>query len=179
METFERIVGIVAEALYVDADQIKRESRLIIDLGAESIDFLDIVFRLEHEFGIEIPRGDIERRARGELSAEEFAVGGVLTDAALVRLRLAMPEVAPGDIAPGLMLRDIPKLMTIATFERLVDEQVREKVARAEADAAAAAAAESRPEAVVPPMPNYDRPAMPLPNRAMVATHSADVRAEM
>ena len=47
------------EALNVDEDQVTPQATLQGDLGAESIDFLDIVFRLEREFGIKIPRGEL------------------------------------------------------------------------------------------------------------------------
>ena len=94
------------------------------DLNAESIDFLDIVFRVEKEFGIKIPKGEIERRARGSLSDEQFAVNGLLTEAGLVQLRMAMPEVEADEIKSGLYLRDIASLFRVATFERMVREQL-------------------------------------------------------
>jgi acyl carrier protein len=58
-ETHRKVVGVIAESLYVKEDEIQPTSTLQGDLGAESIDFLDIVFRLEQEFGIEIPRDEL------------------------------------------------------------------------------------------------------------------------
>jgi acyl carrier protein len=58
-DVYERVVGVLVEALNFDEDQINPQARLQGDLGAESIDFLDIVFRLEREFGIKIPRGEL------------------------------------------------------------------------------------------------------------------------
>lgn len=124
MDNFERIRDAIAVALAVDAEDIKRDTNLILDLGAESIDFLDIIFRLEKEFDIKIPRGEIERRTRGAMSDEEFAVNGRLTDAALEQIRIMMPEVPVDAIVSGLMVRDIPRLMTAASFERIVEEQI-------------------------------------------------------
>lgn len=124
MSTLTKVQAIIADALYMDAEQVTADANLMRDLGAESIDFLDIMFRLEKEFAVKIPKGDIERRAKGDLADEEFAVGGRLTDAALVRVRTLLSELNPTDIKPGLMVRDIASLFTVQTFVRMVDEQL-------------------------------------------------------
>src|SRR3954465_15776645 len=92
---------IVAEALARDPATVRLESALMEDLGAESLDFLDVVFKLERRFGIEITRGEMERAARGDMSEEDFAPGGVISAAGLDRLRQLMPE-AEARITPGL-----------------------------------------------------------------------------
>jgi acyl carrier protein len=124
MKSLDRVRAVIADALYVDVADVTKDSLLMKDLGAESIDFLDIMFRLEKEFGIKLPKGDIERRARGGLSEAEFAADGKLTPAALANLKAMMPEVDPGLIRPGLLLRDIPSLFTVLTFARMVDLQL-------------------------------------------------------
>jgi acyl carrier protein len=129
MSTMEKVQEIIAEALYLDAGDVAPESTLMGDLGAESIDFLDIVFRLEKSFGFKIPKGDIEKKARGGLKDEEFAVNGVIQPAGLLALRAAMPEVNPSLIKAGLNLRDIAGLFTVATFTRMVQEQLGEPTA--------------------------------------------------
>src|SRR3989441_6953071 len=58
-EIYTKVSATLVEALNVDEEEIKPTSTLQGDLGAESIDFLDIVFRLEREFGIKIPRGEL------------------------------------------------------------------------------------------------------------------------
>src|SRR5687768_1256109 len=58
-EIYSKVQGVLVDALGVDEDQVKPAARLRQDLGAESIDFLDIVFRLEKAFGIKIPRGEM------------------------------------------------------------------------------------------------------------------------
>ena len=55
--TFPKVQKIIADVLVVDEDNVALTSRLIGDLGAESIDFLDLIFQLEKEFNIKIPRG--------------------------------------------------------------------------------------------------------------------------
>ena len=71
-----QVTKIIADALYVEIREVTPNTSLVKDLGAESIDFLDIIFRLEKHFSIKIPKGEIERRAQGTLSADEFAING-------------------------------------------------------------------------------------------------------
>ena len=120
----ERIQAIIADALYLEPAEVTRNSNLVRDLGAESIDFLDIIFRLEKEFSVKLPRGDMEKKARGGLTDEEFAINGVLQAKGLERMRKMMPEIEADAFKPGLNLRELPSLFTVATFERLVNEQL-------------------------------------------------------
>lgn len=122
--TMDRVRTIVAEALYLDKAEVTPDASLMKDLGAESIDFLDIIFRLEKEFNIKIPKGDVEKRARGSLTDAEFAVGGVIQPKGLSALKASMPEIDPGEFHDKLNIRDIPGLFTVATFDRMVREQL-------------------------------------------------------
>jgi acyl carrier protein len=115
----ERVRVIVADSLGRKLDDVKVDSVLMTDLGAESLDFLDIVFRLEREFGIEITRGEMERASRGDMTAEEFAPGGVISEVGLARLRELMPE-ARDRIQPGLRPSTILSLFSVQTFANLV-----------------------------------------------------------
>src|SRR5438477_4278057 len=89
-EIFSKVSETLVEALNVDKEEIKPTSTLQGDLGAESIDFLDIVFRLEREFGIKIPRGELfpESIFSGD---PEFVQDGKVTDHGLAELRERMP----------------------------------------------------------------------------------------
>lgn len=115
----EAVRKIVAESLGRKLDDVKHDSVLMADLGAESLDFLDIVFRIEREFSIEITRGEMERASRGEMSQEEFAPGGVISEAGLARLRELMPEAADR-IKPGLRPSTILTLFSSQTFTNMV-----------------------------------------------------------
>lgn len=115
----EVVRGLVAEALAVEPSEVKLESNLMEDLGAESLDFLDLVFRLENHFGIEITRGEMERAARGDMTDEEFAPGGVISEEGLARLRELLPESA-GRITPGLRPVKILSLFSVRTFANMV-----------------------------------------------------------
>src|SRR6266513_576911 len=89
-EIYSKVSATLVEALNVDEDEITPESTLQGDLGAESIDFLDIVFRLEREFGIKIPRGELfpESIFQGD---PEFVQDGRVTDKGLQERRTRMP----------------------------------------------------------------------------------------
>ena len=89
-EIYAKVSETLVEALNVDEDQINPQATLVGDLGAESIDFLDIVFRLEREFGIKIPRGELfpESIFQGD---PEFVQDGKITSKGMVELRTKMP----------------------------------------------------------------------------------------
>lgn len=114
----------VAESLSLAVDQVQLDANLMDELGADSLAFLDIVFRLEQEFDIQITRGEMERAARGDMSEDEFAPDGVISEAGLVRLRTLMPEA--GDrIQPGLRPGQILTLFTVRTFLNMVEGKLR------------------------------------------------------
>lgn len=117
---FPRVTDIIADALAREPAEVRLQSRLIADLGAESIDFLDIVFRLEQAFGVRIPRGQILDEARGELREDEFHSDGVLSVAGLARLREVLDEVPADTVKPGLRVDDVPLLFTVETFCKVV-----------------------------------------------------------
>src|ERR671932_151314 len=89
-EIYSKVSATLVEALNVDEEDVRPEATLQGDLGAESIDFLDIVFRLEREFGIKIPRGELfpESIFQGD---PEFVQDGRVTDKGLAELRERMP----------------------------------------------------------------------------------------
>jgi acyl carrier protein len=119
----------IADALGCEVDEVKPDASLIDDLGAESIDFLDLVFRLERAFKVKIPRGKIVEDARGELPEAEFEQKGVVTEAGLARLRAFLSEVPADRIAAPLKTADIPRLFTAETFAKLVIRAQREQAA--------------------------------------------------
>ncbi len=129
-EIWSKVVDAFCEALGLEEDEVEADAKVIDDLGAESLDFLDIAFRLERAFGIKIPRGEIQRTAEEE-AAEAFESDGKLTEAGAIALRKALPEVGPDEIDAGLPVRDIPRLFTVQTFVNLVTKLVAEKDAGA------------------------------------------------
>ena len=122
---FPKVADTMADALACDADKVKLDASLINDLGAESIDFLDIIFRLERAFKVKIPRGKIVEEARGELSEAAFEQGGVVTEAGLARLKTFLTEVPADRFKSPLKVAEIPKLFTVETFCKMVIRQQR------------------------------------------------------
>jgi acyl carrier protein len=119
-DVVQTVREVIAEALARDVSEIQPEHNLMEDLGAESLDFLDIVFKLERAFGIQITRGEMERAARGDMTDEEFAPAGVISEAGLARLRELMPEAAER-IKPGLRPVQILALFSVRTFVNLAE----------------------------------------------------------
>ena len=119
-----RVRKVIAESLCIEVEEVTPSSLLIKDLGAESIDFLDIMFRLEKEFSIKIPQREIERQARGNMTAEEFEVEGMLQPKGLTRLKELIPEIDPANWRDGMSLREIPSLFTVAVFIGIVERKM-------------------------------------------------------
>lgn len=124
---YPKVKEIIADVLVIDEDQVSLDSRLIADLGAESIDFLDLVFQLEKEFGIKIPRGQLEKNARGDLPEEAFEKGGVLTDEGMVALKNYLNEVPSEYFKPNMKVNEIPMLFTVKTFCKLIVNALHEQ----------------------------------------------------
>ena len=117
---YPKVREIIADVLVIDEDDVSLTSRLIGDLGAESIDFLDLVFQLEKEFAIKIPRGLLEKNARGELTEQEFEKSGVLTENGLVALKRYLSEVPESQFKANMKVNEIPMLFTVETFCKLI-----------------------------------------------------------
>src|SRR5947209_1077019 len=114
-----RVSVVLMQALGVAEDAITPSARLIAELGAESIDFLDIVFRLEREFGVRIPRGElfIEPVFRGD---SEYVRDGRVTRAGLAALRAQMPYADLTDLATDRRLTDLSDLFTVDLLVRYI-----------------------------------------------------------
>jgi acyl carrier protein len=135
MAIYPKIADIIADALPCEVDKVKLNSSLIDDLGAQSIDFLDIVFRLERTFKVKIPRGKLVADARGDLAEAEFEQRGVVSEAGLARLKTFLEEVPAERFPSPLKVADIPRLFTTETFCKIV---IRQQRAAAPANPAAA-----------------------------------------
>ena len=110
-----RVVAIAAEALDRERSESGRSSSLIDDLGAESIDFIDIQYRLESAFGIEIGEDELWR---GSLDLDDPRTfdGKRLTDEAMAELRRRLPRFGWHRFAGGIAREDLPRLITVNTI---------------------------------------------------------------
>ena len=122
-EIFTKVSSTLVEALNVDDDQVKPEATLQGDLGAESIDFLDIVFRLEREFGIKIPRGELfpESIFQGD---PEFVQDGKLTPKGLAELRVKMPYADLSKFESNPDFEGLRDLFTVDLISRYIETKL-------------------------------------------------------
>ena len=118
-EIYSKVSTTLVEALNVDEDDIKPTSTLQGDLGAESIDFLDIVFRLEREFGIKIPRGELfpESIFGGD---PEFVQNGKVTEVGLAELRSRMPFADLSKFEQNPEVGNLSDLFTVDLITRYI-----------------------------------------------------------
>ncbi|MEI6125290.1 MAG: acyl carrier protein [Pseudomonadota bacterium] len=125
-EIFEKVKESIVDALGVDADEVQPTSVLFDDLGAESLDLLDIVFRLEKGFGIKIPRGGVQQEllAAEGLKEEDVVVDGALTALGAEKLRERMTDVNQEKLKAGFRIDDLPTLFTVQTFVNIVKQQL-------------------------------------------------------
>jgi acyl carrier protein len=122
-EIYQKVSSTLVEALNVDEDQINPQATLQGDLGAESIDFLDIVFRLEREFGIKIPRGELfpESIFQGD---PEFVQDGKLTPKGLSELRNKMPYADLSKFESNPDFEGLRDLFTVDLISRYIQAKV-------------------------------------------------------
>ncbi len=123
---FPTVAATMADALGCDVEDIKPNVSLIEGLDAESIDFLDMVFRLERSFKIKIPRGKIVENARGTLTEAEFEQKGIVTDVGMAQLKAYLSEVPAERFKSPMKVADIPRLFTPETFCKLVVQAQRD-----------------------------------------------------
>jgi acyl carrier protein len=123
---FPTVAATMADALGCDVEDIKPNVSLIEGLDAESIDFLDMVFRLERAFKIKIPRGKIVENARGTLTEAEFEQKGIVTETGLAQLKAYLSEVPADRFKAPMKVADLPRLFTPEKFCKLVVQAQRD-----------------------------------------------------
>jgi acyl carrier protein len=122
-EIFEKVQTTLVDALGVDEDEVTPEATLQGDLGAESIDFLDIVFRLEKSFGIKIPRGELFPES---LAAADggFVKDGSVTPEGIAELRKRMPHANVDKFAADPKVENIQELFTVDMIVNFLEKKV-------------------------------------------------------
>ncbi|MBN1909460.1 MAG: acyl carrier protein [Pirellulales bacterium] len=121
-EVFEKIKEALVDALGVDDDEVTPEATLVGDLGAESIDFLDIVFRLEKSFKISIPRNELF--PEDVLNNAEYIQDGRMTEAGVAELRKRMPFADLDAFEKNPVVQDFGNLLTVADMCRFVESKL-------------------------------------------------------
>lgn len=122
-EVFDKVRETLVDALGVDDDEVTTEATLIGDLGAESIDFLDIVFRLEKNFDVRIPRGELFPE---NLAAPDsgFVKDGVVTETGLTELRDKMPHADVDAFAEDPKVENIPDMFTVGMICKFLESKL-------------------------------------------------------
>lgn len=128
-EIFEKVRAHVADALGIDPAEVTEAASFAGDLGAESLDMLDMLFRIEKSLGVKIAMADIGARIRGGLTVEEFAQDGKVTPAGLAQLKRALPQLNPDALNGELAADNVFTLFTVRNLVDLVEERMAASVA--------------------------------------------------
>ena len=128
-EIYQKVQAVLVDALGVDEDEIKPSAVIKDDLGAESIDFLDIMFRLEKAFGIKIPRG--EMMPENLTQDPNIVKEGVVTPAGLTMLKEKMPHSDFTEFEKDPKLDNMSKLFTVDAIVNYVQQKLEQPSAAA------------------------------------------------
>ena len=121
-EILEKVTETLVDALGVDDDEVTSEATLVDDLGAESIDFLDIVFRLEKNFSVKIPRGELFPE---NLTADSSLVAdGKVTEEGVATLREKMPHADIDSFAADPQVENIQGLFTVNMIVNFIENKL-------------------------------------------------------
>jgi acyl carrier protein len=121
-EVYEKVQNALVDALGVDEEEVTRDATMVGDLGAESIDFLDIVFRLEKAFNIEIPRSELF--PEDILTNEEYVKDGMVTDKGVAELKQRMPFADLSKFEANPAVQEFANLLTVNDLCRYVETKV-------------------------------------------------------
>jgi len=122
-QILQEVQGVLIDALGVDEDEVAPDATLMADLGAESIDFLDIVFRMEKAFGIKIPREELFP-AESLLTNSEYVNNGKLTPKGLQELKKRMPHTDLSAFVADPNVNKIGDLFTVDVLVNYVDSKL-------------------------------------------------------
>ncbi|MBM3334666.1 hypothetical protein FJY63_08395 [Candidatus Sumerlaeota bacterium] len=126
-EVLAGVCECLAEALDIPAAPIRADQTIIGDLGADSLDLLDLTFHLERKFNVSISPRDIERRAKEKLNGQPLETDGIYTPQALAELRKALPEIPAEELGEGLTVASLPRRFRVATMVNIVCRLLEEK----------------------------------------------------
>jgi acyl carrier protein len=119
-----RLRALVADCLAVNQDKVLRESRLTDDLGADSLDFIDLLFGIEKEFGIKVRESELDFLSRLDFSSPDVMRGGYLTAATVERLKDWLPSLRevkdPGKVRPAALF----SMITVETLCVLIQRKL-------------------------------------------------------
>jgi len=121
-EIFVKVQKVLVDALAVDEDDVKPTASLVKDLGAESIDFLDIVFKLEQEFAIKIPQGELFPENVSQ--DPRFVKNGKVTEEGLAAMKARLPHVDFTPFEANPVINKVAEVFTVDTLVRFVEGKI-------------------------------------------------------
>ena len=121
-EVFDKVRDVLVDALGADDEEIVSDAKLVSDLGAESIDFLDIVFRLEKSFGIKIEQG--EMIPDNVLQDSQYIQDGKVTDAGMTELRARLPHADLNEFDASRDVEEFSDIFTVNTVVKFVQSKL-------------------------------------------------------
>jgi acyl carrier protein len=125
-EIYSKVQRVLVDSLGVDEEDVTPEARLTEDLGAESIDYLDIAFQTERVFGIKIQPSDM---LLGDIMTEPYVEDGRITDVGIEEFRRRLPHVNLEALEQSRNVRDLRSVFTVDTLVRLLTEKLAESAA--------------------------------------------------
>jgi len=127
-DTLAEVATLVRQTLALpESEPVSSQQLFFYDLGFTSMDLLDLLFRLEQHFQIEIPERTIYHLARGDLAEGEFAEDAVLTEAGRSRLMKLLYDTPPELFPAGIHATTLPRFCTVGAIVRLVDHKLAEQ----------------------------------------------------
>jgi len=123
-DMFVKVRPLVVEALGVEEDEVTLDARLMDDLGAESIDFLDIFFRVERAFGLRV-----DASASDMMGDERYVRDGIITEEGLEEVRRRLPNVDLALVEESRNVQDIQRGFTVGSLVELVKARLADNVA--------------------------------------------------
>ena len=126
-EIYSKVQAVLVDALGVDEDEVTPQAVIRDDLGAESIDFLDIMFRLEKAFGIKIPKG--EMMPENLANDPNVVQNGVVTPAGIAMLKEKMPHSDFSEFEKDPKLDNMSKLFTVDAIVNYVEQKLQQPAA--------------------------------------------------
>lgn len=124
-QIFAKVRDVLVDALAVDDDEVTSKASLVGDLGAESIDFLDIVFKLEQAFSIKIPQGELF--PEGVSQDARFVQNGMVTPDGIAAMKTRLPHVDFASLEKDPRVANVSKVFTVDTLVGYVERKLAQK----------------------------------------------------
>jgi acyl carrier protein len=124
-EIYQKVQAVLVDALGVDEDEVTPKAVIRDDLGAESIDFLDIMFRLEKTFGIKVPKG--EMLPENIANDPNIVQNGVVTPNGIAELKKRMPHSDFTEFEQDPKLDNMSKLFTVESIVNYVENKLKQQ----------------------------------------------------